>query len=149
MAKSTTQYQCQACQQISSRWQGRCFSCGAWDSLVEQAVQHKQSHSSSSHKRGYTGHEATIIQSLSDIQTTVVSRQRTGIDELDRVLGGGIVPGSVILLGGDPGAETRFRFRMLDRAPVLTNAPKRERTRRSARFTAPVTLFRSKNMPFA
>ena len=100
MVKKNSQYQCQSCQAVSSKWQGRCFSCGSWDSLLE--VRHsvvKNTHKNS----GFTGLEQAKAVNLESLQATPIDRIITSWQELDRVLGGGLVPGSVSLLGGDPG----------------------------------------------
>src|ERR687883_1824404 len=88
---------CSACGQESARWHGRCPGCGEWDTLVEEAV-----------GDGPTGGRrrsapAPPAVPLSRVEAPQVARVRTGIGELDRVLGGGLVPGSLVLLGGAPG----------------------------------------------
>jgi len=98
MAKAKTRYVCQKCGAASPKWTGQCSECGAWNSLVEQRLPT----SSSGRNRGYAGETAQIIE-LAKVEITDTARQPTGLDELDRVLGGGLVQGSVVLLGGDPG----------------------------------------------
>jgi len=94
MAKLKTTYQCQSCGHISPKWIGKCPDCGSWNSFVEERLPGKKLASSSS---------AGEPVSLDALSLGSDFRYGTGIDELDRVLGGGIVPGSVILIGGDPG----------------------------------------------
>jgi DNA repair protein RadA/Sms len=95
MAKSDIAFVCQNCGTPFPRWQGKCNSCGAWNSLVEELT----SHTKSALKKD-SGSE---VVSISDVDLKDVHRLPTGLSELDLVLGGGIVPGSVILIGGDPG----------------------------------------------
>jgi DNA repair protein RadA/Sms len=100
MARLKTQYVCQACGAVSPRWAGQCGECKEWNSIVEDAAavvtpfSAKQSLS--------RGGSAFRLQSL-DEDTPLPPRLPTGIAELDRTLGGGVVPGSAILIGGDPG----------------------------------------------
>ncbi len=94
MAKAQVQFVCTECAVTSVKWQGQCASCGAWNSLVPGAAPRND-------RRGYSGQ--AIGQKLADIDSISMDRLSTGIGELDRVLGGGLVPGSVVLIGGDPG----------------------------------------------
>lgn len=98
MAKIKTRYVCQQCGYSSAKWLGRCPQCQEWDSLVEEIE------SGSKITTGYiSGGTAAKPRKLIDVEVGTVERMPTGISEFDRVLGGGIVPGSLILLGGDPG----------------------------------------------
>ena len=101
--KLKTIYVCTACGEQSPRWMGRCPNCGEWNTMVEDVLQPtKPVLKNSSAGRAGAG---TVSQRLRDVNTDEGnSRIITGISELDRVLGGGIVLGSVILLGGEPGA---------------------------------------------
>lgn len=99
MARPRTVYVCQACGATSPRWAGRCEACGAWNAIVEE-VQESRPKGSLSPRRGAPGLE---LVRLDDPLTQPPPRLGTGIEELDRVLGGGIVQGSAILVGGDPG----------------------------------------------
>lgn len=99
MAKIKTQYQCTACGGTSPKWQGRCPHCGAWNTLEETAVAPPPGHG---RFQAWAG-EANPIQNLAHVTAAEVPRTPTGMTELDRVLGGGLVAGAVILLGGDPG----------------------------------------------
>jgi DNA repair protein RadA/Sms len=96
LAKHSNQYVCQACGAISAKWSGRCDACGEWNTIVEESVTAVPKGMKPGKSKGLD------IASLAD---TVASpaRATTGIAELDRVLGGGLVEGSAILLGGDPG----------------------------------------------
>ncbi|HZK43006.1 MAG TPA: DNA repair protein RadA [Syntrophomonadaceae bacterium] len=94
MSKTTTRYICNECAYESYKWLGRCPSCGAWNTLLEEKVE-KVVRRKSANKIEFTP--------LNSITNEEVYRFSTGIGELDRVLGGGIVPGSLVLLGGDPG----------------------------------------------
>ena len=95
MAKSRTVYVCDSCGAESPKWEGRCPSCGQWNTLAE----FKQGASDSRH---WTGASAPAVE-LSEVQADDVPRISVGSQELNRVLGGGIVPGSVTLVAGDPG----------------------------------------------
>ena len=101
MAKIKTLYSCSACGAQLNKWAGQCPECEAWNTMVEVV---SQSTSRSSRFAGYAGtaNQATI-QELAAISPDDVARTPTGIGEFDRVLGGGMVPGSVVLIGGDPG----------------------------------------------
>lgn len=95
--KSRVVYICQQCSYESPGWLGKCPNCGTWNSLVE-TVQNTE------HKTRNTRHgEIVRPQKLSEVKSIEKGRLKTGFEEFDRVLGGGIVPGSVILLAGDPG----------------------------------------------
>ncbi len=96
--KTKTLFVCQNCGAQSPRWLGKCSSCDSWNSLVEEAM---STGSASGQSRGNVFKEAPIL--LTDISIDGEKRFLTDVHELDRVLGGGIVPGSVILVGGDPG----------------------------------------------
>ena len=95
MAKSRTVYVCDSCGAESPKWEGRCPSCGQWNTLAE----FKQGARDSRH---WTGASAPAVE-LSEVQADDVPRTAVGSQELNRVLGGGIVPGSVTLVAGDPG----------------------------------------------
>lgn len=100
MAKIKTKYICQNCGYSSLRWSGKCPECDTWNSLVEEIV---SSDKKKSHINGLLKVNDNSYRLISDIESTNELRTQTHISELDRVLGGGIVAGSVILIGGDPG----------------------------------------------
>lgn len=99
MAKSVTKYVCQKCGYAYVKWLGKCPECGAWDSLVEEVDAPVDRHRPSYLKTA----EHVAPKTLREVDKVKVNRIPTGITEFDRVLGGGIVPGSLILLGGAPG----------------------------------------------
>ena len=105
MAKEKTSYVCNECGATSPRWLGKCPSCGAWNSLVETVAE--QVTAGGSKNRLSAGFSAlapsAAVQALAAIEAVDVARSPTGQPELDRVLGGGIVEGGVVLIGGDPG----------------------------------------------
>ena len=102
MAKSKTLYACTECGAQASKWAGQCADCGAWNTLVE-ALAEVSSGARSSRFAGYGQAGDAVVQTLTDVPSDTGVRVPTGIGELDRVLGGGLVPGSVVLIGGDPG----------------------------------------------
>jgi DNA repair protein RadA/Sms len=97
MSKIKTFYQCQACGYSSPKWLGKCPDCGAWNTMVEEKSSPDTRH------HGHATFEKPKPQPLSSISGGKEKRIATGINELDRVLGGGVVAGSMILVGGDPG----------------------------------------------
>ena len=101
MAKVKTQYHCTACGSVHSKWNGQCADCGEWNTL-EESVTTPQASPKNPRFSGYSG-ETVAIRSLKDVQIQEDPRTPTSLTELDRVLGGGLVSGSVILIGGDPG----------------------------------------------
>jgi DNA repair protein RadA/Sms len=100
MAKAKTNYTCTECGDISNKWAGKCPGCGAWNTLVETIVETGGNRFSTTHQ-GLA--QTAPVLSLADIEAIDVPRFGTGIEEFDRVLGGGLVPGGVVLIGGDPG----------------------------------------------
>jgi DNA repair protein RadA/Sms len=102
VARATSRFVCQTCGEAFLRWEGQCRVCGAWNSLVETVVREP----AKGHARTLTAARAigdSAPVPLATISEADVPRLPTGIGELDRVLGGGIVPGSLILVGGEPG----------------------------------------------
>jgi len=101
MAKEKINYSCKQCGALSPKWAGQCSDCGAWNSMAEVTI-----NKVATHPRfvSYSGDESgSQIERLSDVVCTDEQRTSSGLAELDRVLGGGLVPGSVTLIGGDPG----------------------------------------------
>ena len=101
MAKTKVQYHCTACGSVHSKWNGQCSDCGEWNTLEESVVSTNQP-KSNPRFTGYSGDQVSI-RSLSEVAIQEDPRTPTSLPELDRVLGGGMVAGSVILIGGDPG----------------------------------------------
>lgn len=95
MKKEKSLFKCKNCGATSSKWQGKCFNCNEWDSLEE--ISFNITKTTSKGKRNID------IKKLLEVDDSIGKRYRTGINELDRTLGGGITPGSLILIGGDPG----------------------------------------------
>ncbi|HST90282.1 MAG TPA: DNA repair protein RadA, partial [Ktedonobacterales bacterium] len=102
MPKSYTKFVCQQCGYESAKFLGRCPDCGEWNTLVETAVQPAHVPAEGRGAALARGGHAVAIP-LPQVEATSHRRTRTGSPELDRVLGGGIVPGSLVLLGGEPG----------------------------------------------
>ena len=125
MPARTTVYLCQQCGVGSPKWAGQCPSCGAWNSLVETAAAPRRTAAA----RGATRAADVVGGGAAITPITVVSsaeaaRMASGIGEVDRVLGGGFVPGSIILIGGDPGIGKstlllQLAGRLAERGPVL------------------------------
>ncbi len=100
MAKAKSQYICQQCAASYPKWSGKCENCGEWNSLVEQAVVAGKSVVS----RASSGGRTLAVQTMRSIDTAQsITRLDTGIDDFNDVLGGGILPGGVVLLAGQPG----------------------------------------------
>jgi DNA repair protein RadA/Sms len=97
-----TVFVCQECGAQSPKWLGRCADCGAWNSVVEERAPESGGAPAASHRYASAGEPATA-RLYSQIELEQHPRLSTGIGEFDRVLGGGIVPGSLVLLGGEPG----------------------------------------------
>jgi DNA repair protein RadA/Sms len=100
MAKEKTLYSCTECGGTSPKWQGKCPSCNAWNTLVETVAEEA---AGAGRNRFRSLAPSAEVAVLADIEASEVDRTPTGIAELDRVLGGGIVEGGVVLIGGDPG----------------------------------------------
>ena len=98
MTKSQTKYVCQQCGSVQSKWMGRCPDCNEWNSIVETVV---ESHSRGASRPVFVS--TNEPQPLTEITTDTSARLVLPMEELNRVLGGGIVPGSAVLVGGDPG----------------------------------------------
>ncbi len=97
MAKQKTIYSCTECGGTSPKWQGQCPQCNAWNTLVEAVAESVTAH------RYQSLAQMAPVQVLAEIEAQDVARFPTGIEEFDRVLGGGLVAGGVVLIGGDPG----------------------------------------------
>jgi DNA repair protein RadA/Sms len=117
MAKSRTRYVCQNCGYLSPAWMGKCPDCGTWNAFLEEAAP------SAAVSKAAPAPSGLHPLPLSEIPSGPEGRRRTGIEEFDRVLGGGIVPGSVFLIGGVPGMGKSTL--LLQVASVLADAGRR------------------------
>src|SRR4051794_18108797 len=100
MPRPTTIHVCAECGHESAKWHGQCPGCSAWNTLAEQAVAVPAGRGGPGASGGA---RPSAPRELGDVESARVARLKTGIGELDRVLGGGVVPGSLVLLGGSPG----------------------------------------------
>ena len=103
MAKVKTAYVCNDCGADFMRWQGQCSECKAWNTITEVRLGTSRP-ALASERRGFAGITRAEVQTLADVELADVPRFSSGYGEFDCVLGGGIVPGSAILIGGSPGA---------------------------------------------
>lgn len=103
MAKTKTQYVCSECGADYPKWAGQCGECGVWNSLQEVRLAPAKSAKTAGRSASFAGADSAEVVRLDKISADDQPRTTTGLQELDRVLGGGLVPGSVTLIGGDPG----------------------------------------------
>jgi len=103
MAKPKIQYQCEECGHTTAKWMGNCPSCGKWHTYKEITVEPKSKSSKPHRAKLQDDNKATTPQNLESIEFDERVRFTSGISEFDRVLGGGFMPGSFVMLGGDPG----------------------------------------------
>jgi DNA repair protein RadA/Sms len=98
MAKSSSSFVCQSCGNVTSKWAGKCDACGGWNTITEEGAPIPLGNNAGPRKRGRKF-------ALEDLKTEdeAPPRRITGTAEFDRVTGGGLVPGSALLIGGDPG----------------------------------------------
>ena len=101
--KARNVFVCQECGAQAPKWMGRCTDCGAWNSLVEERVAEPATAPAGGNRYGALVPGNGAAKLYADVESTTTARLATGIGELDRVLGGGVVPGSMVLLGGEPG----------------------------------------------
>jgi DNA repair protein RadA/Sms len=118
MPKTKTQYICQTCGSKSYKWQGKCNACGEWNTFVEELVERVKSEERG-RKLSAPG-ESSKPLSLQQIDVDEGFRLKTGINEFDRVLGGGIVPGETVMIGGDPGiGKSTLLLQVVDKLSKL------------------------------
>lgn len=128
MAKPKTHFYCSACGHETSGWLGKCPGCGAWNTLVEERVAAAGPADSRPSRRGswLEGHEnpaSSRVIALDSVTASPDSRLHSGLPELDRVLGGGFVRGSLVLLGGDPGiGKSTLLLQVLGQIPAATSS---------------------------
>ncbi len=123
VVKTKTLYSCSECGAQSPKWQGQCPACNAWNTLVETVADTPGAHR-------YQALAATApVQTLAQIEAADVPRFSTGVGEFDRVLGGGLVPGGVVLIGGDPGIG-KSTLLLQSLAEIAPLAPRTLRQRR-------------------
>jgi DNA repair protein RadA/Sms len=103
VAKAQSRYVCQSCGESFLRWEGQCRACGGWNSLVETLVRAPAPSARAAARATALTRGGAPLTALNEIGTADVPRLPIGIGELDRVLGGGLVPGSLVLVGGEPG----------------------------------------------
>lgn len=103
MAKSQSRFVCQACGDAFLRWEGQCRTCSAWNTLVETVVREPSRATRAAARGSGPGRDGARPQALGSVADADVPRLAIGIGEIDRVLGGGLVPGSIVLVGGEPG----------------------------------------------
>ena len=110
VSKPSASFACTSCGQASLRWMGRCPGCGEWNTLVEERPSTGRPIDGAAQGRSLDGRRSTGSRAeprkpvvLSEVSSGDLQRLPTGSEELDRVLGGGLVPGSVVLIGGSPG----------------------------------------------
>src|SRR4249919_764698 len=102
--KARTAHVCGECGADHNKWQGQCGECGAWNTLSEFVIESAAAAKQSTRQGGWAGDIHTPkITPLKSVNQSEETRMSTGIGEFDRVLGGGLVEGSVVLIGGDPG----------------------------------------------
>ncbi len=119
MAKKKTRFVCQNCGASTARWSGKCDSCESWNSMIEEVivVDAPKGRGARSAKSGARPEPITKVSAASERRLT------TGLTELDRVLGGGIVPGSMVLLGGDPGIGKSTLMMQMGRLNSVAGKP--------------------------
>ena len=129
MARSSVIYVCSECGAEHAKWQGQCSACQAWNTLKEFRLP-AQGKAKAAGAPGYGGASAEVAL-LADVAAAKEERFRSGLAELDRVLGGGFVPGSVVLMGGDPAlAKARCSCKLppalmaQKQGPLFTSAAK-------------------------
>jgi DNA repair protein RadA/Sms len=121
MSKTKQQFKCSDCEFILSKWSGQCPNCKEWDKVVEHTKTPTLKISNFSKTTFEDSTEEVIIQTLND-QASDVAKIKTDIDNIDQILGGGIVPGSVILIGGDPGVgKSTILLQILDKLSKKLN----------------------------
>jgi len=103
VARLQSRYVCQSCGESFLRWEGQCRTCGSWNSLVETVVREAAPAARAAARAARAGGPGSAPAALADVGVADAPRRSVGIGELDRVLGGGLVPGSVVLVGGEPG----------------------------------------------
>lgn len=103
MPKNASFFVCQSCAATYSKWQGQCESCGEWGTIIEEAAPIVSKHKKGLGQVGQLSGETLVPLSDVRVSDTATKRISTGIFEFDRVLGGGMVPGAVMLIGGEPG----------------------------------------------
>ncbi len=104
MAKATTVWYCTSCGNESPKWMGRCPACGEWNTMVEEPKREKTPSKAAARNRAYISTENEAApQALKDVSLSTDNRFSIGLSEVDRLLGGGLVEGSMILIGGEPG----------------------------------------------
>ncbi|MHA7130438.1 DNA repair protein RadA [Algoriphagus namhaensis] len=120
MAKVKTAFFCQNCGAQSAKWVGKCSACGEWNTYVEEVIQKEEQSKGSWKAPGSTVKKANSPKKIQEVNYAEQPRWVTGDTELDRVLGGGIVPGSLVLIGGEPGIGKSTLMLQI----ALTLAPK-------------------------
>ena len=119
MAKTKTAFYCQNCGTSFSKWQGQCTSCHNWNTIVEEIIQKEEKKSWDI--SGSTKNRTAKPTKISEIETSQEARLKTTSNEFNRVLGGGIVPGSLVLLGGEPGiGKSTLLLQLALRLPFKT-----------------------------
>lgn len=123
MAKAKTAYVCNECGAEFVRWQGQCGECKAWNTITEIRLA-PASKDTRTARTGYAGELTSRVQTMAEVSLAEIPRIHSGFKELDRVLGGGIVPGSAMLIGGHPGAGKstlllQTMCALAERMPVL------------------------------